>query len=386
MNRISIITLPVLVVFSLALGGCTREEVKSVPSGGTYLSVSGGASFDQAVTGTKENENIALYDLGKIHRSAQNPSIIFMAAGEKGMVISRDDAATWETIPTSLSGTVDVAMLHTGVLIATGIDKDGQGSVVRSLDNGKSWQNVFTLPLSQQKKTIRIIGGGSELVPAIISLEVDAQNDDMVWAGTNDGTLFSAEQSGKVWKKVAEIPTTAALVTGDRSGAAIVRLEGVAASWADVLMITRDKKMLAIKDGTVRTIAVPEVLDSPLAFGGVSGNRNILDVSLVPGFPNALIIGTDKGAVVTRDAGKTFVELRLPFDASKRVSNMVVAISPTNANRILVAADGIIYRSEDAGTAWQTANVGPIGFGITDISINPKNAARVLTVLKAIAS
>ncbi len=386
MNRISIITLPVLVVFSLALGGCTREEVKSVPSGGTYLSVSGGASFDQAVTGTKENENIALYDLGKIHRSAQNPSIIFMAAGEKGMVISRDDAATWETIPTSLSGTVDVAMLHTGVLIATGIDKDGQGSVVRSLDNGKSWQNVFTLPLSQQKKTIRIIGGGSELVPAIISLEVDAQNDDMVWAGTNDGTIFSAEQSGKVWKKVAEIPTTAALVTGDRSGAAIVRLEGVAASWADVLMITRDKKMLAIKDGTVRTIAVPEVLDSPLAFGGVSGNRNILDVSLVPGFPNALIIGTDKGAVVTRDAGKTFVELRLPFDASKRVSNMVVAISPTNANRILVAADGIIYRSEDAGTAWQTANVGPIGFGITDISINPKNAARVLTVLKAIAS
>ena len=386
MNRISIITLPVLVVFSLALGGCTREEVKSVPSGGTYLSVSGGASFDQAVTGTKENENIALYDLGKIHRSAQNPSIIFMAAGEKGMVISRDDAATWETIPTSLSGTVDVAMLHTGVLIATGIDKDGQGSVVRSLDNGKSWQNVFTLPLSQQKKTIRIIGGGSELVPAIISLEVDAQNDDMVWAGTNDGTIFSAEQSGKVWKKVAEIPTTAALVTGDRSGAAIVRLEGVAASWADVLMITRDKKMLAIKDGTVNTIAVPEVLDSPLAFGGVSGNRNILDVSLVPGFPNALIIGTDKGAVVTRDAGKTFVELRLPFDASKRVSNMVVAISPTNANRILVAADGIIYRSEDAGTAWQTANVGPIGFGITDISINPKNAARVLTVLKAIAS
>lgn len=386
MNRISIITLPVLVVFSLALGGCTREEVKSVPSGGTYLSVSGGASFDQAVTGTKENENIALYDLGKIHRSAQNPSIIFMAAGEKGMVISRDDAATWETIPTSLSGTVDVAMLHTGVLIATGIDKDGQGSVVRSLDNGKSWQNVFTLPLSQQKKTIRIIGGGSELVPAIISLEVDAQNDDMVWAGTNDGTIFSAEQSGKVWKKVAEIPTTAALVTGDRSGAAIVRLEGVAASWADVLMITRDKKMLAIKDGTVNTIAVPEVLDSPLAFGGVSGNRNILDVSLVPGFPNALIIGTDKGAVVTRDAGKTFVELRLPFDASKRVSNMVVAISPTNANRILVAADGIIYRSEDAGTAWQTANVGPIGFGITDISINPKNAARVLTVLKAISS
>lgn len=386
MNKISIITLPVVMVFSLALGGCAREEEKPVPAGGAYLSVSGGASFDQAVAGIKEGENIALYDLGKIHRSAQDPAVIFMAAGEKGIVISRDDAATWETIPTSLSGTVDVAMLRTGVLLATGIDKDGQGGVVRSLDNGKSWQNVFTLPLPQQKKTLRIIGGGSELVPTIISLEVDAKNSDMVWAGTNDGTVFSAEQSGKIWKKVAEIPTTAALVTGDRSGAAIVRLEGIAAPWADVLMVTQDKKMLAIQDGKVSTISVPEVLESPLAFGGISGNRNILDVSLVPGFPNALIIGTDKGAVVTRDAGKTFVELQLPFDASKRVSNMVVAISPNNTNRMLVAADGVVYRSEDAGTSWQTTGVGPIGFGITDISINPKNAARVLAVLKAIAS
>ena len=65
---------------------------------------------------------------------------------------------------------------------------------------------------------------------------------------------------------------------------------------------------------------------------------------------------------------------------------MVVAVSPTNSNRMLFAADGIVYRSEDGGTAWHTTSVGPVGFAITDISINPKNASRVLAVLKAIVN
>jgi len=94
-------------------------------------------------------------------------------------------------------------------------------------------------------------------------------------------------------------------------------------------------------------------------------------------------LGSDKGAVITKDGGKTFSEIALPFDASKVVSLMVVAVSPSNTNRMLIAADGIVYRSEDGGKAWHTTSIGPVGYAITDISINPKNAARVLAVVKA---
>ncbi len=385
MNRISIITLPVLVVGALALGGCTRSDVVTNPPGGTYLSTSAGASFEQSVAGHGEGKDIASLDLGKIHRSLRDPNTIFMAAGEDGMVISKNDGATWSVISTSLAGTVDVALLNSGVLVATGVDADGQGVVVRSLDEGKSWQNVFTLPLAQQPKRLQILGSSQAINPVITAMEVDPSDGDSLWAGTNEGTIFVATQAAKVWQKNTELNSSTVLVTGNRAGVGVVSLEVPSRRSGEVVVVTRDKRLFWIKGGTATAIVVPES-SSSLAFGGVTGNRNVIDVALVPGFPDALIIGTDTGAVVTRDGGKTFLEMQLPLDASKRIGGMAVAISPTNVNRFVIAIGGIVYRSEDAGASWQTTGVGPVGFAVTDISINPKNAARVLAVLKATQS
>ncbi len=386
MNKIHVFILPTLLVFTLALGGCSREEAVVVPAGGTYLSTSAGASFDQAVATTVSDKTIEAFDLGKIHRALSDPTTILMAAGEKGMVISHDDGALWEVIPTTLATTIDVALMKNGVMLATGLDTDGRANVMRSLDKGKSWQNVFTIPLPAQKKRFQIISGGSAFLTTIVALEVDPRLEDRIWAGTNDGTIFSAESSGKVWKVVTELTSSSEIITGDRSDAGIVRMEVSSIRSDELILVTHKKQLIRVLDGKASVVKVPESAKEPSPFGIKIDSRNILDVSFVPGFPDALLLGTDKGAVITRDGGTSFLELKLPFDASKKVSSMVVAVSPGNVNRILVAADGIVYRSEDGGTAWHTTDVGPVGFGITDISINPANASRVLAILKAIKS
>ncbi|MDA1168846.1 MAG: hypothetical protein O3A36_00745 [bacterium] len=386
MNKIRVVVLPSILFFSLALGGCSRSEVQQEISGGTYLSTSAGASFEQSVATDVSGEDISQFDLGKIHRALKDPNIVFMAAGANGMVISEDDTATWKVIPTSLAATLDVARMQNGILVAAGIDADGQGSVVRSLDAGKSWQNVFTLPLPVQKKRFQIISGGSSLPASIVALEIDPDAEDLLWAGTNDGTVFSASSGGQVWKTVTELSSASQIITGDRSDAGIVRMEVSSAKANELYIVTQKKKLVRVTEGVAEVIKVPESLTAPSPFGVVLDDRNILDVSFIPGFPDALLLGSDKGAVITKDGGKTFVALQLPFDASKVVSQMVVAVSPTNSNRILIAADGIVYRSEDGGTAWHTTSIGPVGFAITDISINPKNASRVLAVLKAIVN
>jgi hypothetical protein len=384
MNKMNVIVIPTLLVFTLALGGCSRDEAVSVPAGGVYVSASAGASFDQSVKTTDPEETIAGFDLGKIHRALQDANMVFMAAGEKGMVLSRDDGSTWEVIPVSLATTIDVALMRSGVMLAAGLDTDGQASVVRSLDKGKSWQNVFSIPLPTQKRRFQIISGGSPLPTTIVALEVDPRIEDKIWAGTNDGTIFSAESSGKVWKTVTELTSSSEIVTGDRSDAGIVRMEVSSTRPDELILVTQKKQLLRVEGGKVTIMKVPESVTEPSPYGVILDDRNILDVSYVPGFPNALFLGTDRGAVITRDGGNSFLELKLPFDASKIVSSMVVAVSPSNVNRILVAADGIVYRSEDGGAAWHTTDVGPVGFGITDLSINPGNASRVLAVLKSI--
>lgn len=381
-------SLPLLMVPILFLGGCSSEKKAEIPAGGVYLSTSGGASFEQSVNAPDaEDKNIALYDLGKIHRSLQDPNIITLAAGENGMVISRDDGATWQVISIpQLAGAVDAIQLPNGILVATGVDSVGQGVAVRSLDSGKSWQSVFTIPLPDKKPGLQIIKGPTAPPATVAVLEIDPKRPDKVWAGTNDGTILLAEQSAKVWRKVGELSTPTQSITGDRTGAAIIRIIASPINGNDLTIITKDKRLLRFRDGKTEEVKVPESISVPQSFGLVLGSRKIINAITIPGFPDALLIASTDGAVVTRDKGKSYLPLQLPIDASKTFTAMSLAVSPKNVNRMLIAIDGIIYRSEDSGSTWNTTDLGNSNLRITDMNINPVNPARVLVIAKRIES
>lgn len=386
MIKLHSIILPTVIVFSLALGGCGREDAQEkVSAGGVYLSKSAGANFDQSATRTDEG-TIAEFDLGQIHRSPNDPNTVFMAAGTNGMVISSDDGQSWKALLTNMAATIDIVMFANNVLLASGYDEAGQGVVTQSIDGGVSWQNVFTIPRSEEKKRFQLIGGGDAIPIGITSLVADTRQEGRLYAGTNDGTLFVAEQYGKTWRKALEIGSATELVTGSRAGSGIVRMMMPLGSFADLLILTESGKLLAMKDAEIKEIKVPETLNTPAAFGLVLDTRKVLDMATIAGFPDALLLGTESGVVVTRDAGKTFIELNLPIDSTKEIARMIVGVSPSNPSRIFVVADGIVYRSEDNGLSWHTTSIGPVGFTITDLSINPKNASRVLAVLKALAT
>lgn len=381
-----VVVLPLIAVFSLALGGCGRDVIEEqVSAGGVYLSKSAGANFDQSATRVDEG-NIASFDLGQIHRSPNDSNTVFMGAGENGMAISRDDGQSWNVVPTGIAATIDVAMFKNNMLLASGYDASAQGVVMQSLDGGVSWQNVFTIPRSEEAKRFQIIGGGPAVPIGVSSLLVDTKQEGRLYAGTNDGTLFIAEQYGKTWRKAVELGSTSEAITGSRESSGIVRMMIPAGDFAELLMLTEDKRLLMLKGGAVEEMKVPQSLNEPSALGIVLSTRKVLSIAPVFGFPDALLIGTASGVVLTRDAGKTFIELNLPFDSTREITRMIVAVSPSNANRIFVVADGIVYRSEDNGLTWHTTSVGPVGFTITDFSINPSNASRVLAILKALAA
>ncbi|MEO6077619.1 MAG: hypothetical protein ABIP54_02440 [Candidatus Andersenbacteria bacterium] len=384
MNSISVFALPVLMIGMLALGGCSKTPAitQAVP-GGTYVSTSAGALFEQSVKTTNTPDTtIASFDLGKIHRSPQDSSFVFIAAGKDGVVLSHDDGATWTPDAIPLAGVLDVAQTKAGVLLAAGVDSATQGIVTRSTDAGKTWQNVLTLPVSKSTTSFQIIKGGSTAPATVVALEPDEFQADKVWAGTNDGTIFVGEQNGKTWRKVADITSKASQVTGDRSGAGVVRMIPSPFNKNEVLLVTKDKRLVKLQDTKITEIQVPVNFDSGTPFGVSIGSQKILSASYVPGFSDALLVGTDTGAVVTRDGGKSWIALKLPIDASKILSSVVVTLSPTNINRLFVIADGIVYRSEDGGTNWNTTDIGPAGYPVTDISINPANAAHMLAVVK----
>lgn len=394
--KLSALALPLLMVPMFLLGGCSSDDdAKVVPAGGTYISASGGASFEQSV-GVAENPDITIesYDLGRIRRLPQDPTNIVIAAGSNGMVVSHNDGASWQVIEIpSLIATIDALQLPNGILLASGVNTIGQGMVVRSLDNGTSWQNVFTIPRADKKPGLQIIKGPDAPPAAVVALELDPRQPGVIWAGTNEGTLLQAQQDAKIWRKTAELSTPTQSVTGDRTGAGIVRLIASPITPGELTIVTKDKRLLTVTGATVKEIKVPESNNLPQSFGVSFGSRNIVNALLVPGFPNALLIGATDGVLVTRDKGQSYLPVQLPIDASKIFSTIALAVSPKNANRILIAIDGIVYRSEDSGTTWNTTDlpagqsqVGANNVRITDISINPANPAKVLVVAKPIES
>lgn len=379
--KLHVFVIPMALMAILPLSGCTR--VPPPPPGGTYRSESGGGRFEQAVQIAGEpGKYIAQFALQQIDRPPHDPNSIYIAAGEDGVVISHDDGQNWQVVTTPLAFATDVIVLENGALVAAGTDGIGQGFVVRSLDAGKSWQSVFTVPIPKEEKGITIVGGDQVLPSIVLTLARDPFNADRIYAGSSLGTIFVGEQSAKVWRTLYTIqPTTPSPVANrqQRSVKILIASPHVA---GELLVITELGDLLRIKGTSQEEIEVPQYISTPAPPLAGSGKQKVLDAAFIEGFPDALIVGVENGAVVTRDGGESWLELSVPAESNERFNSVVVRVSPTNVNRIFVAINSVIYRSEDGGSTWNTFALGLPTFTILDVSINPSNAAKMLLVAR----
>ncbi len=380
MNRRLAVFAPVAALALLQLSGCERA-VPPPPPGGVYRSHTAGASFEQSVDiAGKTGEYVALFSLFDIFRSPEQPDRIYIAAGGRGIVASDNDGVSWQIIPTPLANTYDVTVLGSGILVASGSDGAGQGFVIRSLDEGKSWQTVLTVPVPVDESGFKIIGGAPTVPSVVLSLERDPFNSERVWAGSSLGTLFAGEQSAKVWRNFQTLKPDAFNPQLQPTNVTIKKIVVSPHRPNEMLVITRPGQMILVNGDDQKKIKVPQYLNTPPPVGTSSGNKKIQDAVFIPGFPDALLVGVEDGAVVTRDGGQTWVALPVPIEPNQKFNSIVVAVSPTNTNRLLVAVNDVIYRSEDGGNTWNTFALGLPAHLVTGLSINPDNAARVLIV------
>ena len=102
---------------------------------------------------------------------------------------------------------------------------------------------------------------------------------------------------------------------------------------------------------------------------------------------DSLVVVGERGHIArSDDNGKTWQELSVPADTAQKFNTSVVTASPTNPNRLLVAINDVVYRSEDGGQSWNTFDFQLDSFGITSLSIDPQNASRVVAVVEPIRS
>lgn len=385
MNRsilLSIIS-PVLVIGTLQAGGCLRRAPAPPPPGGTYLSESAGASFKQSVTLTgpevAEGSHIARFNLQGSFRSKQKPETVYIAAGDQGLVVSHDEGKTWQQIATPLTSAVDVALLENGVLVATGTGPEGQGFILRSLDNGLSWQTVLTIPIPTDEGPFRIIGSRTIQAAIILTIELDPFDGNRLYAGSNLGGMLVGEQSGKVWRTIHTLTPERFDPSQSSSRSSVEKLVPSPHTRGEVVVITAENRLWRVtKDGQTKITIPVEQTEQEKKFFISKGDHEIKDVAFSRTNSNLLLAGVEGGVLLSRDAGSTWETLPVPVQSVITFNTIRASISPTNPNRFLVGINNVVYRSEDAGATWNTFSLGLPAHKITDILINPKNAAKVL--------
>ncbi len=289
------------------------------------------------------------------------------------MVLSTNDGASWQHITPPLLQVSDAAIFPNGLILVSGTGQDNQGYILRSLDKGKSWEAVQTVPVVTKKNTVPFFGGGQVPTAVVTSLAIDPFNADRVYAATSLGSIFIGEQNAKVWRLFQK--TNTSLLNSISGTSSIRRIIPSPFKAEELLLLTTDYNLLRLRGGMIYQV---HVLKGSQGLTQNFTERKVFDVTYIQGQPKSLLVGAVDGVTVTKDDGGTWQSLDLPIQTAAFFNSVKVAVSPTNAKRFLVAVNNVIYRSEDGGNTWNTYSLELNPYLITDFSINPANAARVL--------
>ena len=178
--------LTILFVTIFVLTGCTGAgSGNSV--GGVLKSVDSGRTFEQKVT-IDEDHSIARSDVLSIAVDPSNNNIVYIGTMSNDMYISRDAADSWAPLTSSLSNITNVAInpFNTQTIYASGM-YDGRGSVVQSNDGGDTWERIYVEP-----------SDGTNITAMVVS----PINGKMVYIGTSGGTIARTLDAGKVWENL----------------------------------------------------------------------------------------------------------------------------------------------------------------------------------------
>ncbi|MEX1997623.1 MAG: YCF48-related protein [Candidatus Andersenbacteria bacterium] len=374
-----VVVLPLLVISVAQIAGCTPRPA-AAPPGGTYYSQSAGALFEQTVTlrDDERTTNIASFSLQRAHRPPHSPQTIYIAAGAQGIIRSDDGGGSWVRLTTPLTFVSDVVALANGVIITAGTTGEGQGFVIRTIDDGHSWDVALAIPLPLDTRQWQIIRAPEAPDPRVISIELDPFNADRIYAGSSLGSIFVGEQSGKTWRTEYTLQAST-LVGGNRQGLSIRNIIPSPHRAGELLLLTSTHTLLRVTPTTQEELLIPRDLKNPGALS-FTNRKRVFDVTFVQDFPQALMVGVDDGAVISRDNGESWEQLALPLDQFQSFNTTAVAVSPTNFTRMLVAINSVVFRSEDGGKTWQTFSLNLPNHGVTALLIDPENPANILIV------
>jgi photosystem II stability/assembly factor-like uncharacterized protein len=297
-------------------GGSTgaRGVFKSADNGETYYSA------NRLAKGTIGNLTVT-----SLVFDERNYDTLYLGSST-GIYKTVDAAATWQYILANISVTqIAVDPSNSDIIYAAGLS-GGNGKVIKSLDGGGSWIDIYTEP----SKTI-----------SVLSIAVSKINPSLVLAGLSSGEIIRSIDGGRTW--------AAAKNFSDR--VADIQFGNGNLFYA----LTSHSGLFKSGDGINWTSMTNFIAGTTLS---TMFNRPIsvsvyYDLALDPRQQGTIYLATEQGLLRTVNGGADWAFMDLPVkNSTLKVS--AVTVSPKSSNNVFVGIAYTILRTLNGGVSWET--------------------------------
>lgn len=318
----------------LDLGGGVRGILKSEDNAETY----------NPANALQNKGDISGVSVNSLSFDTSNPDILYLGSSQ-GLYKSEDAAKSWRYILSGIGVTnMVVDPYQSNIIYAAGIVGQN-GKIIKSLDGGISWVDIFTEPSKNNTVT---------------ALAINPGNSSVVLAGLTTGEIIRSSDGGHTWQAVRDFADKIMEIKFGTNGSAYA--------------LTFTKGLQKSTDQGTNWNPITKSLTNDNLFNqnqAVSSVAAFFDLALDKRQAGVLYLGTQQGLFRTVNDGNTWSVISLPQkNASLRVS--AASVNPNNSNNILAAVGSIMLKSINGGVSWET-KVLPIGGEVRTILINSQS-------------
>ena len=319
-------------------------------------------STDAGLTWQQLHRGLQNTVINDIKTDPRRPEVIYMAVGDNGFMISSDYGKTWERkmdgVADGHGQEVEVSCTNPSVmyLLMNPWKKQHRVYVYRSQDGGNHWQDVgFPLP-NIALPSVEYVDG------AATNLELDHNNDSVVYVATNGYGIFKTTDAGSTWTpintglKTPYIRGPRALIIHPHNSSILF-----ASTQAGGLYTSTDAGQ------TWRRIH--------------TGQNFTFGMAIDPIHPSRMFVCCpEKKIIRTSDGGTTWSETKLPGFTPPYIAAYAIALHPKDPSVVFVgtlsydytAADGLFVSRDSGKTFFRCEiNVPSITLNVIHCADNP---------------
>jgi len=323
MRKIKTLSLTVSILF---LSACS---LGSGNDGGIYRSNDGGKTFSSK-NQAENNKTIDAVDVLSLAINSQNGREVYLGTKANGIFKSGDGGELWRQLKVSESTPIKVYSVvldqFDPKIVYAATVLEGRGKIIKSTDAGEAWKEIYTEPAD-----------GS----LVLSLALNPQNSQNIFAGTDQGQILSSGDGGETWRSVF----------WTREKKAVYRIAYDNFDTNTIYFVIFQSGVLRTADGGVNFEELKQKAKLADFYETGEGLQNPVSIKTDPARAGWVYVGTSDGLLRSKDKGDNW-EIIKTLNRAEEYNIRSIDVNPANSDELVCTAAQTFYKSNDGGVNW----------------------------------